>query len=81
MANEKALRRRLREMGYYLKASPARKKGTPVNIGSDYGMFQITNGNNVVAGHWFNMSLDDVADWIAEKERNVEWLYAGDTDT
>lgn len=81
MASEKALRRRLQEMGFHLKASPAQTKGTPVDLGSDCGMFQLTNGNNIVAGHRFNMSLDDVADWIAERERNDEWLRMGDAET
>lgn len=81
MANEKALRRQLREMGYYLKASSARTKGTAVEIGEDYGLFQITDGNHVVAGDSFNMSLGDVTAWIAERERNDEWLRMGDVET
>lgn len=80
MTKERQLRRRLREKGYYLKVSPAQTKGTAVNIGEDHGLYQITNGDNVVAGWWYNLTLRDVEEWISERERDDEWLMYGGGD-
>lgn len=77
MTKEKQLRRRLREMGYYLKISPAQRKGTPIDIGEDCGLYQISNGNHAVAGWRYDLTLEDVEEWISERERDDEWMYAG----
>lgn len=74
---ERKLRRQLRELGYYLKVSSAQREGTPIGIGSDYGLYQISDGNHVVAGWRYDLTLKDVAEWISEQERANEWMYAG----
>lgn len=73
---EKKLRRQLRELGYYLKASPSRRGGM-IDIGSDCGLYPISDGNHVVAGWRYDLTLEDVEEWISEHDRDNEWMYAG----
>ena len=47
---EKKLRRQLRELGYCLKVSTAQSGGTPISIGNDLGLYQISDGDHIVAG-------------------------------
>lgn len=74
---ERKLNKRLQEHGYYLGISPAKTEGTAVWIGSDHGLYQIMDGKNVVAGSWFNMSLDDVEQWIDRLETAEELEICG----
>ena len=59
---ERQLRRALDKHGYSLRKS--RKPLSIVNLG-EY-MIVDTRYNAVVAGASFNLSLDDVADWLRE---------------
>lgn len=74
---EKKLRRKLRELDYCLKVSPAQREGTATGIGADYGGYQISDGNHVVAGWWYDLTLRDVENWVSDRERNIEWMISG----
>lgn len=58
------------------KASPSRRGGM-IDIGSDCGLYQIFDGNHVVAGWRYDLTLEDVEEWISEHDRDNEWMYAG----
>ncbi len=73
---EKKLRRQLRELGYHLKASPSQRGGI-IDIGSDCGLYQISDGNHVVAGWRFDLTLEGVEDWISERERDDKQMISG----
>ena len=62
MVDESKLRRELKEAGYAL-----RKSRGPVS-GNDLGGYMIVDvaGNYVVAGAKYDLTLDDVAEWLKE---------------
>ena len=74
---EKKLRRQLREFGYCLKVSAAQSGGTPISIGNDLGLYQISDGDHIVAGYEYNLTLKDVEAWINKRQQDDEWLISG----
>lgn len=74
---EKKLRRQLRELGYCLKVSTAQSGGTPISIGNDLGLYQISDGDHIVAGYEYNLMLKDVEAWINKRQQDDEWLISG----
>lgn len=74
---EKKLRRQLRELGYSLKVSTAKSKGTPISIGNDLGLYQISDGDHIVAGYEYNLTLKDVEAWINKRQQDDEWMISG----
>ena len=74
---EKKLRRQLRELGYCLKVSAAQSGGTPISIGNDLGLYQISDGDHIVAGYEYNLTLKDGGAWINKRQQDDEWLISG----
>ena len=74
---EKKLRRQLRELGYCLKVSTAQSGGTPISIGNDLGLYQISDGDHIVAWYEYNLTLKDVEAWINKRLQDDEWLISG----
>ena len=74
---EKKLRRQLRELGYCLKVATAQSGGTPISIGNDLGLYQISDGDHIVAGYEYNLTLKDVEEWINKRQQDNEWLISG----
>ena len=62
MSDEKQIRRELSKAGYAL-----RKSRGPVS-GNDLGGYMIVDvaGNYVVAGAKYDLTLDDVAEWLKQ---------------
>lgn len=74
---EKKLRRQLRELGYCLKVSTAQSGGTPISIGNDLGLYQIADGDHIVAGYEYDLTLKDVEAWIYKRQQDDEWMFSG----
>jgi len=61
-AREARLRRMLRKEDVLLRKSRVR-----YTHGNDYGEYMLVDASNcIVAGEWFNLSLDDVERWLNE---------------
>lgn len=74
---EKQLRSKLKELGYCLKVSTAKTQGTPISVGDDMGLYQISDGHHIVAGYRYELTLEDVERWISTENQNNEWLLCG----
>ncbi len=83
---ERALEKQLNELEYQLEISRFRTATTAEQLEpqavedyTDQGGYLIRNAwtGSVVAGHWFDLSLYDVENFIKQKEVERERMYYG----
>ncbi len=75
---EYRVNKKLKEAGFYLEVSPARKSGEAVDD-MDHGGYQIRAlwGREIVAGKYYTLTLDKARNFVEEYEIARERMQHG----